>query len=105
MSLLWPTLLLAHTSPNEERMRKPSDRHSYSNLEDPAYLEQWCDSSSKETDLGFVLIYVTAVPWVRRDGAGIVWDIKYKLCNTLSARVGNILGPTEGDFRESVGNL
>ena len=105
MSLLWPTLLLAHTSPYEERMRKPSDRHSYSNRENPAYFEQWCDSSSKDTDLGFVLIYVTAVPWVCRDGAGGTWNVKHELCNTLSSRVGNILGPAEGDVRESVRNL
>jgi hypothetical protein len=54
---------------------------------------------------GGLLIYVTTVPWVSRDGAGGEWDIKNNLCNTLSARVGNILGPTKGDVCESVKNM
>ena len=86
-------------------MRKPSDRHGYSNRENSAYLEQRCGSSSKDTGLGFVLVYVTAVPRIRRDGAGGAWDIEHKLCDTLSARMGDVLGPTKGDVCESIGDL
>jgi hypothetical protein len=53
----------------------------------------------------YVTLDVTTVPWVSRDGAGGEWDIKNNLCNTLSARVGNILGPTKGDVCESVKNM
>ena len=88
-----------------KKRRKPSNRHSYSNRENPAYLEQWRNSSSKDTGLDFVLIYVTAVPWICRDSAGGAWDVKHKLCNALSSRVGDVLGPTEGDARKSVGDL
>ena len=87
MSLLWPTLRLAHTLPNEERMRKPSDRHGYSDRENPTYLEQWCNSYSKDTDLGSVLIYVTTVPWVNRDSAGGEWDIDRRCSNGYKAIV------------------
>jgi len=40
-----------------------------------------------------------------RDSAGSAWDIEYKMCDALGAWMGNVLGPTEGDARESVGDL
>jgi len=58
-----------------------SDRHGYSDRENPTYLEQWCNSYSKDTDLGSVLIYVTTVPWVSRDSAGGEWDIDRRCSN------------------------
>lgn len=85
--------------------RKPSDRHSYSNRENAAHFEQWCGSSSKDPRLSFVLTYVITVPRICRDRAGGARDVKHELCDTLGARVGNVLGPTEGDTCECVGDL
>jgi hypothetical protein len=45
------------------------------------------------------------MPQICRDGADSVRDVKHELCDTLSARVRNVLGPTEGDTRESIGDL
>jgi hypothetical protein len=69
--------------------RGPSDRHSYSNRVNAAYLEQWCGSSSKDPGLlSFILIYVITVQWICRDRAGGARDVEHELCGTLSARVG-----------------
>ena len=84
---------------------KPSDRHGYSNRENAADLEQWCGPLSEGIGHGFILIDVTTMPQICRDGAGCARDVKHELGNTLSIRVGDILGPTEGDTRESVGYL
>jgi hypothetical protein len=86
---------------------KPSDRHDYSNRENAADLEQWCGPGPPSEDIGhsFILVDVTTMPQICRDGAGCARDVKGELCDTLSARVGNIFGPTEGDTRESVGDL
>src|SRR5260221_65857 len=62
MSLLWPTLSLAQTSPNPERMdSKTSDRHSYSNRKNAADLKQWSGPPSGGIGLSFILIDVTTV--------------------------------------------
>jgi hypothetical protein len=106
MSLLWPTLSLAQTPPNPERLdNKPSDRHSYSNRENAADLKQWRGPPSEGIRLYFILFDVTTMPLICRDGTSCTRDVKHELCDTLSARVGNILGSTEGDARESVGDL
>lgn len=85
--------------------RKPSDRHSYSNRENAAHFKQWSGSSSKDPRLSFVITYVITVPRICRDSAGGARDVEHELCDTLSARVGNVLGPAEGDTRECVGDL
>src|SRR5258708_36465731 len=85
--------------------RKPSERHNYSNRENAADLKQWRGSSSEGTGLCFIPINVTTMPRICGDGAGGTRDIKRELCNSLSARVGNILRPAEGDTCESVGDL
>lgn len=84
---------------------KPSDRHSYSNRENAADLEQWSGPPSEGIGLNFILIDITTMPQICRDGAGCARDVKNELCDTLSARVGSILGSTECDTRESVGDL
>jgi hypothetical protein len=83
----------------------PSDGHDYSNREDTADLEQRWRFSSEGVVFVFVLVYISAMTRRSRDGAGGTWDVKHELCDTLGARMSGILGPTETDARERVGDL
>jgi hypothetical protein len=83
----------------------PSDGHDYPNREDTADLEQRCRFSSEGVVFAFVLIYISAMARVGRDGTGGAWDVKHKLCDTLGARMSDIVRSTEGDARERVGDL
>jgi hypothetical protein len=107
MSLLWmaSSPLSTHIHLTEKGLdNAPPDGHGYPNSDDAADLEEWRSSPSGSIRV-IVLIHVSAMPRISRDGASGSRNVEHELCDTLGAGMSDVLGPTEGDARERVGDL